>query len=246
MANKKDAYYFSHDSNARNDTKIAKLRSLYGAEGYGNYFMIVEMLREQSDFMLLHSSYDAIAFDLHSEVEKVKIFVKECINLNLFQSDEKYFWSDSLLSRMELKAQISKKMQKNAKKRWTSKSNAIAEQKHSKGNALKERKRKEKKEINTVSFLLPVELQNKITPEQWNEWQEYRNEIKKPLTQIAINKQVAFLLLQPNPAECLNTAIMNSWQGLFEVKSNGSTPQKAKQYSYEEYRDCFGELAKNE
>ena len=33
--NEKDAYFFSHDCNARNDPKILALRSVYGAEGYG-------------------------------------------------------------------------------------------------------------------------------------------------------------------------------------------------------------------
>lgn len=31
--------YFPHDSNARNDAKILKVRMKYGAEGYGVYFM---------------------------------------------------------------------------------------------------------------------------------------------------------------------------------------------------------------
>lgn len=33
--NDKDAYFFAHDCNARNDPKILALRSVYGAEGYG-------------------------------------------------------------------------------------------------------------------------------------------------------------------------------------------------------------------
>ncbi len=33
--NEKDAYYFPHDCNARNDPKILALRSVFGAEGYG-------------------------------------------------------------------------------------------------------------------------------------------------------------------------------------------------------------------
>ena len=33
--NEKDAYFFSHDCNARNDPKILALRSVYGARGTG-------------------------------------------------------------------------------------------------------------------------------------------------------------------------------------------------------------------
>ena len=46
----KDAYYFPHFSNARHDRKIKRLRKELGAEGYGIYFMILEILREQTGF----------------------------------------------------------------------------------------------------------------------------------------------------------------------------------------------------
>jgi len=36
---KKEAYYFSHDSNARQDEKIIKLRMKLGWEGYGLYWL---------------------------------------------------------------------------------------------------------------------------------------------------------------------------------------------------------------
>ena len=35
--------YFPHDSNARNDIKLIKLRSKYGYEGYGVYFALIEL-----------------------------------------------------------------------------------------------------------------------------------------------------------------------------------------------------------
>ena len=55
--NDKDAYFFSHDCNARNDPKILALRSVYGAEGYGVYFMLVEILREQPEYKLSVTKY---------------------------------------------------------------------------------------------------------------------------------------------------------------------------------------------
>ena len=33
--------YFSHDSNARNDERIIRLRMKYGAAGYGVFFMVL-------------------------------------------------------------------------------------------------------------------------------------------------------------------------------------------------------------
>ena len=36
--------YFPHDSNARNDVKLIKLRSKLDWEGYGIYFALIELL----------------------------------------------------------------------------------------------------------------------------------------------------------------------------------------------------------
>ena len=55
--NEKDAYYFPHDCNARNDPKVLALRSVFGAEGYGVYFMTIEILREQPDYRLKVTKY---------------------------------------------------------------------------------------------------------------------------------------------------------------------------------------------
>ena len=48
----KDAYYFSHDSNARHDPKILEMRAAYGAKGYGWYWMIIEILRDQEAYRI--------------------------------------------------------------------------------------------------------------------------------------------------------------------------------------------------
>ena len=48
----KDAYYFSHDANARRDPRIAQMMSVYGFEGYGWYWALVEMMREQAQYKL--------------------------------------------------------------------------------------------------------------------------------------------------------------------------------------------------
>jgi len=81
----------------------------------------------------------------------------------------------------------------------------------------------EKKE--NSSFVLPENLTGIITQELWTDWVEYRKEIKKPLTETSIKKQVDFLIVQPNPAECINSAIRNRWQGLFEISGTIQKPK---------------------
>lgn len=53
--------YFSHDANARNSDKLLAVRIKHGAEGYGIYFMILERLREESDYTS-STNYDVMAY----------------------------------------------------------------------------------------------------------------------------------------------------------------------------------------
>jgi hypothetical protein len=119
----KDAYYFSHDANARNDTKILAMRCVYGSEGYGLFWMLVEMMREQSDYKLDIRSkyaYNAFAMQTQFDVEKLKIFISDCIDeFGLFESDGDYLWSTSLLRRMEIREEKSEKARQSIKKRWS-------------------------------------------------------------------------------------------------------------------------------
>ena len=94
----KDTYYFSHDSNARNDIKIVRLRRALGMEGYGIYFALIEILREQHNYMLPLTAITDIAFDLHSSEEKVKAVVA---SYDLFFVEDNQFFSARLLRSME-------------------------------------------------------------------------------------------------------------------------------------------------
>lgn len=99
----KNAYYFPHDSNARHDPKILKMRSHYKLEGLGLYWAIIEMMREQEDYYLPidEESIAGYALDLNCSIETLNSFIKDCVsNYNLFQSDNNIIWSDSLIRRM--------------------------------------------------------------------------------------------------------------------------------------------------
>ena len=101
----KDAYYFSHDSNARNDQRLIKLRRKYGAEGVGIYWMIIEILREQEEYQLGldNDTIENLAYDLRVEQEKLEDII---LHYELFKRGENddeygYFYSASLKRRME-------------------------------------------------------------------------------------------------------------------------------------------------
>lgn len=87
--------YFNHDSNARNDEKIVALRIRYGAEGYGVYFMLIEML-QAAPGCTLEKNYKALAFDLRVSARRIKSIVED---FGLFTPTDggKKFYSERLV-----------------------------------------------------------------------------------------------------------------------------------------------------
>ena len=118
----KESFYFSHDSNARNDVKIIKLRRQLGMEGYGIYWALIEMLRDAPGNKLPIESIDDIGFSINCSKEKVEAVIR---NYDLFMIDNETFFSDRLIRSMnqykELKTSRSKAGKIGMEKRWKQK-----------------------------------------------------------------------------------------------------------------------------
>jgi hypothetical protein len=104
----KDAYYFSHDCNARRDPKVQALRDKYGPEGYGVYFMLVEIMAEQHSYKIekFPLMVGGLARDIGVSPERMNeilVFILE--QCELFQQDDRYIWSESLMRRKEIQEQ---------------------------------------------------------------------------------------------------------------------------------------------
>lgn len=158
----KDAYYFSHDSNARNDPKCAALRSKYGSQGYGWFWIIIELLRDQPNYRYPYNKYtfDTLAREMQCERNAVAEFINDCCHEfadkdnSLLCMDDNYIWSESLIRRMEEVGRKSENARKASNIRWSKKeckSNADAMQMQCDSNPIKERKGKEKKVKNIYS-----------------------------------------------------------------------------------------------
>jgi hypothetical protein len=165
---KKEAYYFSHDANAKDDPKILQLRMEMGWEGYGLFWALIEMLRNESDHRM-RTHYKSIAFALHTHEDSIKKLIND---FDLFAIEGEYFWSESLLKRMEMKESKSEKARQSAKKRWNQDNDANAMRTHSDSNAnamqLKESKVKESKgkEISKDTFISLDEVEEEMGKEK--------------------------------------------------------------------------------
>jgi hypothetical protein len=120
-----------------------------GQAGKGLYWDLIEMLYEEGGYLML-SECDAYAFALRSDSECINSLIND---FDLFIKDDTQFWSESVLRRLSKRKEKSEKAMLSAQKRWNnanaSKPDANALRPECEGNALKERKGKEKKESNT-------------------------------------------------------------------------------------------------
>ena len=151
--------YFSHDTKARSDSKLVSLAMRQGMEGLGVYWCIVEMLYE-NDGKIMRTECERIAYELRTHSDCINSVIYEH---ELFQWDDLYFWSNSVLNRLKTITEKSDKARQSATKRWE---NANAMRTQCDGNAIKEKESKVNK-IN-IGDELPTEepqpKRSKFTP----------------------------------------------------------------------------------
>jgi hypothetical protein len=120
----KEVHYFSHDAFARHDKNIAAMLSVYGMQGYGIYWCLMELMREREecDFRVgISGKYDFITLCKETGVKenKMKKFIDDCIQeFQLFKSDGETVWSEDMLTRMAIMKEKSEQGRSAARKRW--------------------------------------------------------------------------------------------------------------------------------
>ncbi|MFA6071636.1 MAG: DUF4373 domain-containing protein [Janthinobacterium sp.] len=149
-----DIYYFSHDSNARNDEKVLMLRAEYGWEGYGLFWALIEMMFEKEEICLSHNKIKGLSLSYNIDITLLEGVINSAINNGLFESDSDKFWSNSLRNRKlkfyELKEKRSLAGKKGMSSRWQTPANIESDNsvitKDNKGKERKGNKRKVKEE----------------------------------------------------------------------------------------------------
>ena len=116
--------YFNHDSTARNDYRIVKMRSKLGMEGYGIFWAILEMLFTEENKLCIED-YDSLAFGLQCDPKLLKQVIED---FDLFIIEDNCFYSRRLNNQIEEINSKSNKAKENAQKRWN---NASAMRPHS-------------------------------------------------------------------------------------------------------------------
>lgn len=175
----KETYYFPHDYNARNDDKLQVFMIDAGAEGYGIYWALVEILHEEETHTieLTPIFLKSFAKQMSTPVESVEKCIQAAIQSELYIKSGNFISSNRVDKNMEIRAELSQKRSKAGKasalKRSTSVEQllTVVEQV-----ATKERKGKEKKgNIYISDLLVQVEDFKKLNPGKYTEvmYQEF-------------------------------------------------------------------------
>ena len=220
----------------------------FGAEGYGIYFMILERLRDEKNYMSV-KDYNVLAFDLRVDAGKVKSIVED-FGLFAFTENGECFYSEGFNKRMEIKDEKSKKRseagKKGAEKRWQKDSNAnskpMALPTKSDGKESKGKETKVNKSKSNHHDVSPLQLAN-------NHWG--KNRAMNSLLQDAIlqwcntweNELVAYALdlayknsVSMNGVKPYVNKILTNWKkdgidGLEKAKAQSKPQSNQKAYS---------------
>ena len=231
MANK--AYYFSHDSNAKDDPKCMLLIDQLGLEGYGIYWVLVEVLRDQETLKYPLNLVPILARRYNTTAEKMLTVIKK---YGLFEVVDDEFFSLSLIKRMEKMSNIIEQKRlagiASAEKRRLLKEATGAatdaqqpfngcstkKGKEKKGNEIKEKETKEN------SFLDVIQISEDLKPIliEWLEYKKSRKETYKrekslqalanELTRLSNNDQATAKAI-------IQKSMANNWAGIFALKA---------------------------
>jgi len=210
----KDAYYFSHDSNARNDQKMMALRSVKGMKGYGIFFGIIEIMREANAYRI-PLNVQSIAYDLRESQEDVEDVI---FNYDLFKitDDGKFFHSESLLRRMQHLDRTRVERRKAGKKGGQANAIAKAQAKFKQTSSIKVNESK----VN----------ESKFTPPSLRDVEEYFKENNIPLSAVSFHSHYETSnwfrgkTKIKNWKACVNTWLRNNDSRSVNVQSQAKKP----------------------
>lgn len=109
-----NSFYFTHDYNAANDSKILFLRQQLGMEGYGIFWFIVEQLAQSGGFLPIKIT-PVLAMQMQVTEAKVRSVIND---YELFDIVDENFYSQRLNKHLQIRKQLSESGKKGALNRW--------------------------------------------------------------------------------------------------------------------------------
>ena len=137
----KDSFWFKHDYNARNDEKILELRSIYGAESYGIYWMIVESMAETGCGGIKATLIGGLSLGYGVAKDRLLDVIKYCLELDLFYENDGVYYSKRMVKHKQERESFAQNGKVGAENRWKNRG-AIATPMQRRGEEKRGEKRK--------------------------------------------------------------------------------------------------------
>lgn len=195
-------------------------------EGYAIYFCLIEMLREQINYMLPVESIQDIAYELHTSEDKIKAVI---FNSELFEMHENSFFSARLLRSMESYNTLKNKQIEAGRKGGLSRAKASLERPSSiKGKEIKGNKRKlnksKVKEIkeNKESEILVFPFNSDLFLQVWEVLKKEKKWKGKSFAALQASLEQLGQYPEDEAIQMMKNTIAGGWQGLFEIKKNNT------------------------
>lgn len=250
----KQTSWFRHDSNAKDDHKIVVLIDRLGMEGYGTFWVLIETLREQTDYTYPLSLVPILARRSGGDKD---VMMRVITDYDLFEvTDDDLFYSPSLLRRMSAyddiveKKRLAGKRSGEIRKQMMKRSSAHDEQ------VLKERNRKDRKgkdrSVVDNSSLYPLTSFSPLfIEEDWAQWAKNKKGKYKNMTTQGIALKTLADLAGNNEEvarEALRTSLANNYQGFtwFFKQHNGQINGRTDSHKHAQAFDALREAAKRE
>ena len=227
----KDAYYFSHDSNAKDDPKCVLLIEQLGMEGYGIFWVLIETLRDQPEYKYPLALIPALSRRYNTTTEKMKTVVMQ---YGLFETEnDEFFYSDSLNRRMESfdhrKQIASYAGKKSAEKRLKlNDSSTDVQPTFNEGSTLN-KIRGDKKRVNKskeyIEIFSSYSSDDSNLLKALNDFAEMRASIKKPFSteraaQMLLTKLDTLASDSKTKVAILEQSTFHNWQSVFPLKGD--------------------------
>jgi hypothetical protein len=221
----KDAYYFSHDSNAKDDPKCTMLIEQLGLEGYGIYWVLIETLRDQPEYRYPLKLVPALARKYNTTAEKMKTVI---MGYDLFEvSNDEFFSSDSLNRRMgdfERRREIAILAGRRSAEKRLMLNDRSTDVQHAFNDrsAVKESKVKERK-VNKINIFADYAANDVDLRKALSDFETMRKSIKKPMTDRAREMLLSELDRLASDSQTkvaiLNQSILHNWLSVFPLKT---------------------------
>ena len=110
-------FYFDHDDGAHCDTKIIRVKRKFGYQGYGVFWLVLEVLHQNEGFVT-DDILDDVMYQERIDEEWFEQFIDFCVSIDLFRRENGVLYSERMLTDIQAFKQLAEKRKAAINSRW--------------------------------------------------------------------------------------------------------------------------------